>query len=132
MFCCLCYFFLVSRFKEVRTLKILGLFCRVSAVWLDEIFCLSKVSLLACFYCANKYMFTLFILLQCLSAEEIFSLHGFSNATQISSSNFSVICPAVLQQLNFHPCEDRPKHKTKPSISEGMLEVFFSVCLKSL
>lgn len=63
---------------------------------------------------------------QCLSAEEIFSLHGFSNATQISSSNFSVICPAVLQQLNFHPCEDRPKHKTKPNISEGMLEVFFS------
>lgn len=55
---------------------------------------------------------------QCLSAEEIFSLHGFSNATQITSSNFSVICPAVLQQLNFHPCKERLKHKTKPSLSE--------------
>ena len=71
-------------------------------------------------------MFTLFLLFQCLSAEEIFSLHGFSNVTQITSSNFSVICPAVLQQLNFHPCKERLKHKTKPSLSEGMLEVFFS------
>ncbi|KAM8802908.1 metal cation symporter ZIP8 isoform 1-T2 [Rhynchonycteris naso] len=64
---------------------------------------------------------------QCLSAEDIFSLHGFSNVTQISSMNFSVICPAVLQQLNFHPCEERSKHKTKPSLSEvwgyGLLSV---------
>ncbi|XP_040607680.1 metal cation symporter ZIP8 isoform X2 [Mesocricetus auratus] len=64
---------------------------------------------------------------QCLSAEEIFSLHGFSNATQITSSNFSAICPAILQQLNFHPCEDQPKHSAKPSISEvwsyGILSV---------
>lgn len=50
---------------------------------------------------------------QCLSAEEIFSLHGFSNATQITSLNFSVICPAVLQQLNFHPCDEWPKHNKK-------------------
>ncbi|ERE89656.1 zinc transporter ZIP8-like protein [Cricetulus griseus] len=64
---------------------------------------------------------------QCLSAEDIFSLHGFSNATQITSSNFSAICPAILQQLNFHPCEDQPKHSAKPSISEvwsyGILSV---------
>ncbi|XP_007605818.3 metal cation symporter ZIP8 isoform X2, partial [Cricetulus griseus] len=68
-----------------------------------------------------------FPLFQCLSAEDIFSLHGFSNATQITSSNFSAICPAILQQLNFHPCEDQPKHSAKPSISEvwsyGILSV---------
>ncbi|KAL6081095.1 hypothetical protein STEG23_005426, partial [Scotinomys teguina] len=64
---------------------------------------------------------------QCLSAEDIFSLHGFSNATQITSSNFSAICPAILQQLTFHPCEDQPKHNAKPSLSEvwsyGILSV---------
>lgn len=62
-----------------------------------------------------------FPLFQCLSAEDIFSLHGFSNATQITSSNFSAICPAILQQLNFHPCEDQAKHSANPSLSEGTL-----------
>ena len=90
------------------------------------------VSLLVDFYYVDTYMFTLFLLFQCLSAEEIFSLHGFSNITQITSSNFSVICPAVLQQLNFHPCKERLKHKTKPNLSEGMLEVFFLTCWKNL
>ncbi|KAL4670509.1 zinc transporter ZIP8 isoform X1 [Piliocolobus tephrosceles] len=69
---------------------------------------------------------------QCLTAEEIFSLHGFSNATQITSSKFSVICPAVLQQLNFHPCEDRPKHKTRPSHSEVWGYGFLSVTIINL
>uniref|UniRef100_A0A2K5BY32 Solute carrier family 39 member 8 n=1 Tax=Aotus nancymaae TaxID=37293 RepID=A0A2K5BY32_AOTNA len=69
---------------------------------------------------------------QCLSAEEIFSLHGFSNATQLTSSNFSVICPAVLQQLNFHPCEDRPTHKTRPSHSEVWGYGFLSVTIINL
>lgn len=94
--------------------------------------CLFTVSLLAAFYSVDTYMVTLFLLFQCLSAEEIFSLHGFSNATQITSSDFSVICPAVLQQLNFHPCDDRPKHKTKPSLSEGMLQAFSPISLKTL
>uniref|UniRef100_A0A8I3X050 Solute carrier family 39 member 8 n=1 Tax=Callithrix jacchus TaxID=9483 RepID=A0A8I3X050_CALJA len=69
---------------------------------------------------------------KCLSAEEIFSLHGFSNATQLTSSNFSVICPAVLQQLNFHPCEDRPTHKTRPSHSEVWGYGFLSVTIINL
>ncbi|XP_015425455.1 PREDICTED: zinc transporter ZIP8 [Myotis davidii] len=69
---------------------------------------------------------------QCLSAEEIFSLHGFSNATQITSSNFSVICPAVLQQLNFHPCDERPKHNSKPSLSEVWGYGFLSVTIINL
>ncbi|ELK23245.1 Zinc transporter ZIP8 [Myotis davidii] len=77
-------------------------------------------------------MFTLFLLFQCLSAEEIFSLHGFSNATQITSSNFSVICPAVLQQLNFHPCDERPKHNSKPSLSEVWGYGFLSVTIINL
>ncbi|XP_037686276.1 metal cation symporter ZIP8 [Choloepus didactylus] len=69
---------------------------------------------------------------QCLSAEEIFSLHGFSNSTQITSSNFSVICPAVLQQLNLHPCEDRPKHNKRPSLSEVWGYGFLSVTIINL
>nr|KAF6432403.1 solute carrier family 39 member 8 [Rousettus aegyptiacus] len=69
---------------------------------------------------------------QCLSAEEIFSLHGFSNATQITSSNFSVICPAVIQQLNFHPCDERPKQNTKPSLSEVWGYGFLSVTIINL
>nr|XP_004465564.1 metal cation symporter ZIP8 isoform X2 [Dasypus novemcinctus] len=70
---------------------------------------------------------------QCLSSEEIFSLHGFSNSTQITTSNFSVICPAVLQQLNFHPCETQPKHeKKRPSLSEVWGYGFLSVTIINL
>uniref|UniRef100_A0A8C7EA55 Solute carrier family 39 member 8 n=1 Tax=Nothoprocta perdicaria TaxID=30464 RepID=A0A8C7EA55_NOTPE len=42
---------------------------------------------------------------QCLTGEEIFSLHGIPNNSLVSNSNFSTICPAVLQQLIFHPCD---------------------------
>ncbi|NXS46749.1 S39A8 protein, partial [Balaeniceps rex] len=42
---------------------------------------------------------------QCLTAEEIFSLHGIPNNSHVSNSSFSTICPAVLQQLIFHPCD---------------------------
>ncbi|NXS10253.1 S39A8 protein, partial [Neodrepanis coruscans] len=42
---------------------------------------------------------------QCLTSEEIFSLHGIPNSSHISNSSFSTICPAVLQQLIFHPCD---------------------------
>ncbi|XP_041280462.1 metal cation symporter ZIP8 [Onychostruthus taczanowskii] len=42
---------------------------------------------------------------QCLTSEEIFSLHGIPNDSHISNSSFSTICPAVLQQLIFHPCD---------------------------
>ncbi|KAM6345618.1 LOW QUALITY PROTEIN: metal cation symporter ZIP8 [Podargus strigoides] len=42
---------------------------------------------------------------QCLTGEEIFSLHGIPNSSHISNSSFSTICPAVLQQLIFHPCD---------------------------
>lgn len=69
---------------------------------------------------------------QCLSAEDIFSLHGFSNVTQITSSNFSTICPAILQQLNFHPCEDLPKASAKPSLSEVWGYGFLSVTIINL
>ncbi|XP_061849135.1 metal cation symporter ZIP8 [Colius striatus] len=42
---------------------------------------------------------------QCLTGEEIFYLHGIPNNSHISNSSFSTICPAVLQQLFFHPCD---------------------------
>uniref|UniRef100_H0V1W7 Solute carrier family 39 member 8 n=1 Tax=Cavia porcellus TaxID=10141 RepID=H0V1W7_CAVPO len=64
---------------------------------------------------------------QCLSAEEIFALHGFSNASRITSADFPSICPAVLQQLTFHPCEAQPRPSSKPSLSQvwgyGLLSV---------
>uniref|UniRef100_A0A663E903 Solute carrier family 39 member 8 n=1 Tax=Aquila chrysaetos chrysaetos TaxID=223781 RepID=A0A663E903_AQUCH len=44
---------------------------------------------------------------ECLTGEEIFSLHGIPNNSHISNSSFSTICPAVLQQLIFHPCDHR-------------------------
>ncbi|XP_074131703.1 metal cation symporter ZIP8 [Sminthopsis crassicaudata] len=69
---------------------------------------------------------------QCLSAEEIFSIHGLSNDMKITSSNFSVICPAVLQQLMFHPCNHHPKHKSKPTPSEIWGYGFLSVTIINL
>ncbi|KFO25881.1 Zinc transporter ZIP8 [Fukomys damarensis] len=65
--------------------------------------------------------------LECLSAEDIFALHGFSNGTRITSADFPSICPAVLQQLTFHPCEAKPRLSSKPSLSQvwgyGLLSV---------
>lgn len=64
---------------------------------------------------------------QCLSAEEVFTLHGFSNTTRITSADFPSICPAVLQQLTFHPCEAELRPSSKPSLSQvwgyGLLSV---------
>ncbi|XP_021101083.1 zinc transporter ZIP8 isoform X1 [Heterocephalus glaber] len=64
---------------------------------------------------------------QCLSAEEVFALHGFSNTTRITSTDFPSICPAVLQQLTFHPCEAEPRALSKPTLSQvwgyGLLAV---------
>uniref|UniRef100_A0A8C3BB84 Solute carrier family 39 member 8 n=1 Tax=Cairina moschata TaxID=8855 RepID=A0A8C3BB84_CAIMO len=52
----------------------------------------------------------------CLTGEEIFSLHGIPNNSRISDSDFSTICPAVLQQLIFHPCDHQENFvdTTKP------------------
>lgn len=64
---------------------------------------------------------------QCLSAEELLTLHGFPNATAIGSPDFPAICPAVLQQLSFHPCAARTPARDRPSSAEiwayGMLSV---------
>lgn len=49
--------------------------------------------------CQNPFWF------QCLTSEEIFVLHGIPNDSLVSNSSFSTICPAVLQQLMFHPCD---------------------------
>uniref|UniRef100_A0A8D2KZ32 Solute carrier family 39 member 8 n=1 Tax=Varanus komodoensis TaxID=61221 RepID=A0A8D2KZ32_VARKO len=55
----------------------------------------------------------------CLSAEDIFSLHGMSNSSKITESGFSTICPAIVQQLIFHPCEKSlPRSNSKPSSTE--------------
>nr|XP_034968483.1 metal cation symporter ZIP8 [Zootoca vivipara] len=56
---------------------------------------------------------------QCMSAEDIFSLHGMSNSSKITESSFSAICPAVVQQLIFHPCEkSMSKGNSRPSPTE--------------
>ncbi|XP_038255551.1 metal cation symporter ZIP8 [Dermochelys coriacea] len=71
---------------------------------------------------------------ECMSAEDIFSLHGFPNNSQITNSSFSAICPAVLQQLIFHPCDNSSKHKnkSKPSSSEVWGFGFLSVSIINL
>ncbi|XP_054999869.1 metal cation symporter ZIP8 isoform X1 [Sorex araneus] len=69
---------------------------------------------------------------QCLSAEEIFSLHGFSNTSLLSSSDLPVVCPAILQQLSFHPCDARPTLGSKPSISEVWGYGFLAVTVINL
>ncbi|XP_036620243.1 metal cation symporter ZIP8 [Trichosurus vulpecula] len=69
---------------------------------------------------------------QCLSAEEVFSIHGLSNDTRITISNFSKICPAVLQQLSFHPCDHHPKQKSRPTSSEIWGYGFLSVTIINL
>ncbi|XP_067409668.1 metal cation symporter ZIP8 [Emydura macquarii macquarii] len=70
---------------------------------------------------------------QCMSGEDIFSLHGLPNNTQITNSSFSAICPAVLQQLIFHPCDSsKDKNKSKPSPSEVWGFGFLAVTIINL
>ncbi|XP_019408170.1 PREDICTED: zinc transporter ZIP8 [Crocodylus porosus] len=71
--------------------------------------------------------------LQCLSAEDIFFLHGLPNNSQITNSSLHTICPAVLQQLIFHPCESqKSKTKSKPTPSEVWGFGFLAVTIISL
>ncbi|KAL7982071.1 hypothetical protein Chor_001128 [Crotalus horridus] len=60
------------------------------------------------------------LLMVCISSEDIFSLYGISNNTRIMESTFSTLCPAVLQQVIFHPCEISTKGSFKPSPTEGL------------
>ncbi|KAJ6668852.1 hypothetical protein lerEdw1_012338 [Lerista edwardsae] len=70
---------------------------------------------------------------QCLSAEDIFSAYGISNNSRITESSFSVICPAVVQQLIFHPCETSlSKGNHKPSPTEVWGFGFLAVTIISL
>ncbi|XP_038625124.1 metal cation symporter ZIP8 [Tachyglossus aculeatus] len=69
---------------------------------------------------------------QCLSAEEIFSTLGVSNDTQITSENFSTICPAVLQQLVFHPCSAPSEQSHKPATPEVWGYGFLAVTIINL
>ncbi|XP_015683845.1 zinc transporter ZIP8 [Protobothrops mucrosquamatus] len=69
---------------------------------------------------------------QCISSEDIFSLYGISNNTRIMESTFSTICPAVLQQVIFHPCEIPTKGSFKPSPTEVWGFGFLAVTIISL
>ncbi|XP_039206642.1 metal cation symporter ZIP8 isoform X1 [Crotalus tigris] len=69
---------------------------------------------------------------QCISSEDIFSLYGISNNTRIMESTFSTICPAVLQQVIFHPCEISTKGSFKPSPTEVWGFGFLAVTIISL
>ncbi|XP_063165957.1 metal cation symporter ZIP8 isoform X2 [Candoia aspera] len=70
---------------------------------------------------------------QCMSAEDIFSLYGMSNRSRVMETTFSTICPAVLQQLIFHPCEKSvPKSGSKPSSTEVWGFGFLAVTIISL
>uniref|UniRef100_A0A8C6XFG5 Solute carrier family 39 member 8 n=1 Tax=Naja naja TaxID=35670 RepID=A0A8C6XFG5_NAJNA len=70
---------------------------------------------------------------QCMSSDDIFSLYGISNGTRIIESTFSTICPAVLQQVIFHPCEkSATKGSSKPSPTEVWGFGFLAVTIISL
>ncbi|XP_074849606.1 metal cation symporter ZIP8 isoform X2 [Carettochelys insculpta] len=71
---------------------------------------------------------------ECMSGEDILSFHGLPNTSQITNSSFSAICPAVLQQLIFHPCDSSSKHKSgsKPSPSEVWGFGFLAVTIINL
>ncbi|XP_006126959.1 metal cation symporter ZIP8 [Pelodiscus sinensis] len=71
---------------------------------------------------------------ECMSGEDIFSFHGLPNTSLITSSNFSAMCPAVLQQLLFHPCDNlsKPKNTFVPSPSQVWGFGFLAVTLINL
>ncbi|KAM4709572.1 metal cation symporter ZIP8 [Discoglossus pictus] len=57
---------------------------------------------------------------QCLSSEQIFSLHGLDNGSHITAANFNALCPAILHQVFFHPCTHRSDETTnsRPSAAQ--------------
>ncbi|XP_053112425.1 metal cation symporter ZIP8 [Hemicordylus capensis] len=70
---------------------------------------------------------------QCMSAEDIFSAYGMPNSSKITDSSFSTMCPALLQQLIFHPCEKSiSKGNSKPSTTEVWGFGFLAVTIISL
>nr|XP_033812790.1 zinc transporter ZIP8 [Geotrypetes seraphini]XP_033812798.1 zinc transporter ZIP8 [Geotrypetes seraphini] len=71
---------------------------------------------------------------QCLTSEQIFSRYGWQNESQIVESNFKTICPAVLQQMFFHPCDSRTAIEGKPRSSAAQVWGFgfLSVTIISL
>ncbi|XP_069486801.1 metal cation symporter ZIP8 [Ambystoma mexicanum] len=71
---------------------------------------------------------------QCMSGEQIFSIYGMPNGSQLTGSNFTALCPAVLQQMAFHPCGIQADHKnkTRPSSAEVWGFGFLAVTLISL
>ncbi|XP_053559469.1 metal cation symporter ZIP8 [Bombina bombina] len=71
---------------------------------------------------------------QCLSSEEIFSMYGLNNGSQITETNFSAYCPAILHQVFLHPC-DRTSEDTsipRPSPTQVWGFGFLSVTLINL
>ncbi|XP_029452915.1 zinc transporter ZIP8 isoform X2 [Rhinatrema bivittatum] len=74
------------------------------------------------------------LLHQCLSSEQIFNLYGLQNGSQITESNFGTICPAVLQQVFFHPCDPKSAKEEKPRPSSSQVWGFgiLSVTIISL
>lgn len=70
---------------------------------------------------------------ECLSGEQIFSIYDMQNGSQLTASNFTTICPAILQQISFHPCgQSELRNKTRPSSAEVWGFGFLSVTLISL
>ncbi|XP_030046612.1 metal cation symporter ZIP8 [Microcaecilia unicolor] len=71
---------------------------------------------------------------QCLTSEQIFNLYGLQNESHIMESNFKTICPAVLQQVFFHPCDltTAIEGKPRPSTSQVWGFGFLSVTIISL
>lgn len=58
-------------------------------------------------------------------------MHGIPNNSRVSDSDFSTICPAVLQQLIFHPCDHQENivDTTKPHSLQGQLYYFIDTVI---
>ncbi|CAH2301245.1 zinc transporter ZIP8 [Pelobates cultripes] len=70
---------------------------------------------------------------QCLSSEDIFKHYGLHNESQITTTNFKNICPAILYRIIAHPCTDEQNAGyQRPSPAEVWGYSFLTVTIINL
>ncbi|KAM8938664.1 metal cation symporter ZIP8 [Pelodytes ibericus] len=70
---------------------------------------------------------------KCLSSEEVFSIYGLQNDSQITNSTFRAFCPAILHQIFSHPCKANPESiYERPSTAEVWGYSFLTVTIINL
>ncbi|KAK1174951.1 metal cation symporter ZIP8 isoform X1 [Acipenser oxyrinchus oxyrinchus] len=61
---------------------------------------------------------------KCLSVEQILSLYGLNNHSQLTSANFENICPAILQQAIIQPCVFKANEPNLPALKPVPYQVW--------